>query len=105
MASIKATREECLRIMKEITNKAREEGCLLETRDNVFTPDELDARNRQGEFIWANWSNWDLITPGDYLARHTRQIEEALQKHGRAYELVVVFQQEQQRWRDEQGKK
>jgi hypothetical protein len=49
-----ATKEECLRIMKEITNKAREEGCLLETRDDmVFTPDQLDARRQtvQGESV------------------------------------------------------
>lgn len=96
-----ATKEECLRIMKEITNKAREEGCLLETRDDmVFTPDQLDARNQQGEFIWANWGSWDMIKPEDYLARHTRQMEEALQNHDRAYELVVVLQQELQRWRE-----
>lgn len=100
-----ATKEECLRIMKEITNKAREEGCLLETRDEmIFTPDQLDARNQQGEFIWASWRSWDLIRPEDYLARHTRRIEEALQRHRDAFALVTVFLREQERWKDEQTK-
>lgn len=86
------TKEECLQIMKKITNKAREEGCLLELPgDRVFTPDELDAHNQQGEFIWANWSNWVLLTPSEYLVRKARQLDNARLEYEDAYAKVTEF--------------
>lgn len=87
-----------LAAMKAITNRARQEGCLLETQDNVFTPDDVDRRNQQGEFIWSHPDNWVMVTPARHLEWAQRQVDKAMEEKRKVAALVCRLDLELTEW-------
>lgn len=75
-----ATKQECLKIMKQLTELAREQGRLMQPvteRDMYLTPDEVDRLNLEGRWIWANRNSWVFIEPAAALAEAAQVVRGA----------------------------
>lgn len=70
--------------MRPLFAQARAEGKWFWGRyhDIWFSPDELEAEQRNGKFRWGP-VNWELLDPKDYLADSKRRLDAAREEHER----------------------
>ena len=47
----------------------------------------------------ANWRNWDLTKPEDYLGQQAQQVKKALHNYEAALAQVTAFMHEQESWK------
>lgn len=78
-------REKTLAELKPLIQRARDEGKWLWCRyqDLWFSPDQLEAANEKGRFIWGA-ANWQLRDPQERLG-------EAKQTALKAHERVATI--------------
>ncbi len=71
-------RDQIIAGLKPLFKKARAEGLWFRSsyQDLWFSPDELEAAQAAGRFIWGA-VNWTLCDPADRLAQLTREYESA----------------------------
>jgi hypothetical protein len=65
-------------MLQPLIQQARAEGKWLWTsyQDIWFSPDELDAQNANGKFLWGP-VNWKLRDPGERLAEAEKRLAAA----------------------------
>lgn len=69
---------------RELIEEARANGKWLHCayQDLWFSPDELDAANRNGKFRWGP-ANWSLRDPQEMVAAADRRATNAKEEAGR----------------------
>jgi len=72
------TPEELRAVLKRLTDQARKDGLWLYTdyQGLWFSPDQLDAANDEGRFLWGP-VNWELRDPAEKLAALDRAVTAA----------------------------